>query len=163
MEVSHCFLRVKSESGHHRRPEQEGAMHSPKTCSPSGCRTLILTLYFFSSFRPCYSVHCGGSCTTISVERVCEASGSDWLWSGANWDGASTFTRCPVWNGQTLETADGPCCYCGAHQLRSQPNGAEWLQWSYSRGFVKPELSSTLQFPQWSLIFPLALTSERGS
>lgn len=147
----------------YRRPEQEGATHSPKTHSPWGCRTLILTLYFFSSFRPCYSLHCGGSCTTISVERVCEASGSDWLWSGANWDGASTFTRCPVWNGQTLEATDGPCCNCGAHQLRSQPNGAEWLQWSYSRGFAKSELSSTLQFPQSSLIFPFALTSERGS
>lgn len=165
---SYCFLRAKSKSGHHRSlcdysvedlnrrgkrmiPGHHLAPHYLR--SPWGCRILVLMLYFFSFHRSCYSLHCGGSRTTVSVERVCEASGSEWLWSRANWDGASAFTRCPVWNAQTVETAHGPCCNCGAHQLCSQPDGAEWLQRSYSRGSAKPELSSTLQPPQPSLIY----------
>lgn len=112
---------------------------------------------WFSQFslcfhRPCYSVHCGGSGAAISVEGICAAPGLEWLWPGADWAGASVLTGRSVWDAQTVETAGGLCCHCGAHQLCSQPDGAQWLQWCCSRSFAKPELSTTLQPPQPSLI-----------
>lgn len=103
--------------------------------------------------RPCCSVHCGGPRATVAVEGVCAAPGPEWLRPGADRAGAPAPARRPVWNAPPVETADGPCGHSGAHQPCSQPDGAQWLQWRCSRSFAKPELSSTLQPPQPSLIY----------
>lgn len=167
---SHYILRDKDKSGHHttlcdysgeldKTPTRGGNARYQGNLQPWIIHILLeveepcFWQFSLSLPSPCYPVHCGGSRAAVAVEGVCAAPGAERLRPGAHWAGAPAPARRPVRNAQTVEAADGPCCHRGAHQLCPQPDGAQWLQWRCTRSFDEPELSSTLQPPQPSLIY----------